>query len=191
VSPDRGITHAIKVGYYVVITLETGPDHPLQSEVPFIALAKVVAKICRTTASRHHVLRLMEGDHLQATTPPRSLKLVDHDAEDGYVVAREQPRRLLGQILIEMNLISERQLEQALEAQQDTGQFLGEILIAHGWLTRTALGDALRLQRDLLSEPDPGLGGGIHARQAVQTHQTTGRPAGTWLAQGPTDSHDR
>ena len=34
----------IKDGYYVVITLETGLDHALQSEAPFIALAKVIAK---------------------------------------------------------------------------------------------------------------------------------------------------
>jgi len=101
------------------------------------------------------------------------------------MVTTKRPRRLLGQILIEMSLITERQLEEALEAQQETGQFLGEILIAHGWLTRAALSDALRLQRDLLSEPDPGLGGGIHVRQAAQTRETSGRPAGTWLAQRP------
>ena len=34
----------IEDGYCVVITLETGLDHPLQSEAPFIALAKVIAK---------------------------------------------------------------------------------------------------------------------------------------------------
>jgi len=28
----------------VIITLETGPEHPLQSETPFIALAKGIAK---------------------------------------------------------------------------------------------------------------------------------------------------
>ena len=91
----------------------------------------------------------------------------------------------MGQILIEMNLILERQLEQALEEQHETGQFLGEILIAHGWLTRTALGKALRVQRDLLVEPEPGLGGGIQARDAgSEPHGTIGRPVGTWLAQG-------
>lgn len=119
------------------------------------------------------------------------LKVVDRDAEDGCVVGvKEQPRRLLGQILIEMLLISERQLEQALEEQNETGQFLGEILIAHGWLTRTALGDALRVQRDLLIEPDPGLGGGIQARDAGEPRGTNGRPVGAWLAQGRPALHD-
>ena len=40
------------------------------------------------------------------------------------VGARDEPRRLLGEILIEMGLVSERQVGQALEAQQETGQFL-------------------------------------------------------------------
>jgi hypothetical protein len=34
----------IKDGYYVTITLNTGPQHPLPTSAPFIALAKVVAK---------------------------------------------------------------------------------------------------------------------------------------------------
>jgi hypothetical protein len=107
------------------------------------------------------------------------------------VGATEQPQRLLGQILIEMGLVSERQVEQALEAQQETGQFLGEILIAHGWVTRTAIGDALRVQRGLLVEPDPGLGGGIQARNVGEHYKTADRSAGAWLAQGRTVRHDR
>jgi hypothetical protein len=31
-------------GYYVTITLSTGPEHPLASSAPLIALAKIVAK---------------------------------------------------------------------------------------------------------------------------------------------------
>lgn len=105
--------------------------------------------------------------------------------------ATEQPRRLLGQILIEMGLVSERQVGQALEAQQETGQFLGEILIARGWVTRTAIGDALRVQRGLLVEPDPGLGGGIQARNVGEHYRTDDRTAGAWLARGRTIGRDR
>ena len=117
---------------------------------------------------------------------------MDRDVEgESMVGATEQPRRLLGQILIEMGLISEWQLEQALEAQRATGQFLGEILIANGWVTRTAIGDALRVQRGLLVEPDPGLGGAMQTRDEGEQHRPTGRPAGAWVAQGRTVRHDR
>ena len=98
----------------------------------------------------------------------------------------EQPRRLLGQILIEMALISEAQLSEALEAQQETGQFLGEILIAHGWVSRPDIGDALRVQRGLLAEPEPGLGGGSQAREAGEPPGIAGRPMGAWVAQSRT-----
>jgi len=100
--------------------------------------------------------------------------------------ATEQPRRLLGQILIENGLISEEQLSLALEAQQETGQFLGEILIAHGWVSRPEVGDALRVQRGLLAEPEPGLGGGSHAREAGEPPGIGGRPMGAWVAQSRT-----
>jgi hypothetical protein len=104
----------------------------------------------------------------------------------GGVGTNEQPRRLLGQILIEMRLISEAQLSHALEEQQETGQFLGEILIAHGWIGRTDVGDALRVQRGQLAEPEPGLGGGPQAPEVGEPATAAGRRMGAWVAQGPT-----
>ena len=115
------------------------------------------------------------------------LKLSARDAEmAGGVGTNEQPRRLLGQILIEMGLISEAQLSHALEEQQETGQFLGEILIAHRWVSRPDVGDALRMQRGLLAEPEPGLGGGPQAREAGEPATAAGRRMGAWVAQGRT-----
>ncbi len=75
--------------------------------------------------------------------------------------AAEQPRRLLGLLLIEMGLISEEQIVQALEAQHRTGELLGEVLIGLGFVTRLAIQDALAKQRGVLLNPDPGFGGGL------------------------------
>lgn len=97
--------------------------------------------------------------------------------------AFKQPRRLLGQILIEMDLISEAQLDEALEAQRGTDQFLGEILIAHRCITRSALGDALRVQSSLLSEPQFGFGGTREAREASETSRVVDRLPSAWLGQ--------
>jgi len=87
-----------------------------------------------------------------------------------------QPRRLLGEILIEMCLISEAQLTQALEEQKATGQYLGEVLIARGWATRRGIADALAVQRTLSAEPEPGLGGGFQARAADEPATWPGEP---------------
>lgn len=91
-----------------------------------------------------------------------ALKLADRDAETrARMGAAEQPRRLLGLLLIEMGLISEEQLVQALEAQEPTGELLGEVLIGLGFLSRLTLQDALAKQRGVLLKPDPGFGGGL------------------------------
>ncbi|MGZ4395113.1 MAG: hypothetical protein ACXVZ2_07110 [Gaiellaceae bacterium] len=78
--------------------------------------------------------------------------------------AAEQPGRLLGLLLIEMGLISEEHLVQALETQQRTGELLGEILIGLGIVTRLAIQDALATQRGELLKPDPGFGGGLRSK---------------------------
>lgn len=73
----------------------------------------------------------------------------------------EQPRRLLGLLMIEMGLISEEQLVQALEVQQRTGERLGEVAIGLGFATRLAIQDALAKQSGVLLKPDAGFGGGL------------------------------
>jgi hypothetical protein len=112
------------------------------------------------------------------------LKLTNRDAEAANVGTTEQPRRLLGQILVEMDLISEDQLDEALGAQRETGELLGEVLIARGFVTRVAIQDALALQRSLLVEPEPGLGGGLRAREVGERASAISRPMGSWVAQG-------
>src|SRR5438093_386815 len=61
--------------------------------------------------------------------------------------AAEQPRRLLGLLLIEMGVISQEQLEEALAVQARTGERLGEILIERGYTSRLAIQDALAEQK--------------------------------------------
>ena len=79
----------------------------------------------------------------------------------GEMDAAEQPRRLLGLLLIEMGLISEEQLVAALAEQDRTGVLLGEILIAQGHAARLAIQDALARQHGALIQPDPGFGSGL------------------------------
>ncbi len=55
--------------------------------------------------------------------------------------------RLIGALIVEKGLITEAQLEFALEEQQTTGALLGEILMAQFGVTRSALETALVAQR--------------------------------------------
>src|SRR5436309_3167238 len=78
--------------------------------------------------------------------------------------ALEQPRRLLGLLLIEMGVISEEPLEQALGVQEESGGRLGDILIARGYTSRLAIQDALAQQSGLWLEPEEGYGTGLRAK---------------------------
>jgi hypothetical protein len=53
---------------------------------------------------------------------------------------------LLGEILIERNVITRRQLERALEAQKQTGQRIGDTLVKIGATTMEQIEQALRVQ---------------------------------------------
>ncbi len=48
-------------------------------------------------------------------------------------------RKRLGDLLVEEGIVSEAQLEQALNAQKNTGRRLGDTLISLGFLSETQL----------------------------------------------------
>src|SRR5436190_24245693 len=89
--------------------------------------------------------------------------------------AAEQPRRLLGLLLMEMGVISQEQLEEALAVQARSGERLGEILIELGHTSRLAIHDALAEQSDLFLEPESGYGTGL--REKLVSREGRGKPA--------------
>jgi len=84
------------------------------------------------------------------------LHLIDHDQEvhvafkDGNVVRAESSTRrrkeLRGDMLIRAGLITERQLEEALEEQKRTLKRLGDILVGAGYIGRVSLREMAHLQ---------------------------------------------
>ena len=52
----------------------------------------------------------------------------------------------LGDMLVEMHLITEEQLQQALKIQKEERERLGATLVKHGFITEAQMVDALRLQ---------------------------------------------
>ena len=59
---------------------------------------------------------------------------------------RRGGRKLIGQMLIERGLITQEQLDQALEAQKQSTQLIGEILIDLGFLQRQPFFETLAEQ---------------------------------------------
>lgn len=60
-------------------------------------------------------------------------------------------KQRLGEWLVDLNLISRRQLEQAMELQSNTGARLGDILVQLGYLSERELSDVLIVQDKLAS----------------------------------------
>ncbi len=60
-------------------------------------------------------------------------------------------KQRVGDWLVELNLISSRQLAEAMQKQTETGERLGTLLVQLGYLTERELGDVLLLQETLAS----------------------------------------
>jgi chromosome segregation ATPase len=67
----------------------------------------------------------------------------------------------LGGLLAAEGLISEKELAEALTAQQGSGKRLGEILVESGLVTKLALARALALQYGVTLEEETGYGNGL------------------------------
>jgi hypothetical protein len=74
------------------------------------------------------------------------------NGEDGD---EEKSPRPLGEILAEQGLVTDAELDRALETQRDGGQKLGEILVAQGSITRLQLASALAEQWTALRKIRP------------------------------------
>jgi hypothetical protein len=77
------------------------------------------------------------------------------------VMSAAQPWLPLGELLVERGLLSQRQLELALQEHQRTGRRLGEVLVAFGFVSHDALANTLleqvglAVERPLLIAPPP------------------------------------
>jgi hypothetical protein len=61
----------------------------------------------------------------------------------------------LGELLVERELLSKRQLELALAEQKRTGKRLGEVLVEYGFLSEQALAATLLDQVGITAAPEP------------------------------------
>jgi hypothetical protein len=79
------------------------------------------------------------------------------------VEAARIPWRPLGCLLVEQGLLSEGELERALEAQASTGRRLGETIVELGFVSHPALSRALAAQYGIELKGETGFGTGLRA----------------------------
>jgi hypothetical protein len=79
------------------------------------------------------------------------------------VEAARIPWRPLGRVLVEHGLLSEDELERALEDQASTGRRLGETLVELGFVSHAALSRALTEQYGIEPKSETGFGTGLRA----------------------------
>jgi len=82
-----------------------------------------------------------DADHAQATTSVPGSAPGSNGSSNG--AGTPEAERAIGDQLIASNLITEAQLEKALEMQRDSGGLLGEVLVSTGALSEQALAHAL------------------------------------------------
>ncbi len=83
---------------------------------------------------------------------PEPLNEADHDAY----------WRPLGQLLVQRGLLTNEELEAALDEQERTGGLLGEILLRNGLLSRLALASSLH-EQSLAREHESGFESGLRS----------------------------
>ncbi len=96
-------------------------------------------------------------------------------------------RRLLGALLAERRAVADREVEEALAHQRETGAKLGEILLEWGLVSRPLLARVLAEQDGVWLEQDRGFGTGLRAeierrhrhRAGLRLSPVARRPAGT------------
>jgi cellulose synthase/poly-beta-1,6-N-acetylglucosamine synthase-like glycosyltransferase len=66
-----------------------------------------------------------------------------------YACIVQTPRQPLGQLLLQNQLITVDQLNNALEVQKHSGDRLGQIVVSHGYINRLALAEALAEQEHM------------------------------------------
>ena len=76
-------------------------------------------------------------------------------SDDADAVEDGEPRRPLGEIFVERGLVTDAQLDIALQIQKEGGEKLGEILVAQGSITRLQLASALAEQWTALRKIRP------------------------------------
>lgn len=70
--------------------------------------------------------------------------------------------RPLGQLLVQRGLLTQDELEAALDEQERTGGLLGEILMRNGLLSKLALASSLH-EQSLAPDPESGFGSGLRS----------------------------
>ena len=90
----------------------------------------------------------LEGEHatIQQTSAEEDEQVETLDAIEEEWQALRGRHRPIGEIFVAGGLISQEQLDRALEEQKRTGQRLGEVLVAHGAVSRLELASALAEQ---------------------------------------------
>src|SRR2546423_15542971 len=99
------------------------------------------------------------------------------------------PSPQLGRILIAAGLLTEAQLEEALEEQEQTSRRLGEIIVRRGFVSGPALANALAEQHGGLLKTEygyaTGLGGDVAKRAAAGSPDETPLPRPRTVEKAP------
>lgn len=114
--------------------------------------------------------------------------LIDCDMEGAGLSSRmgRVARRPLGQVLLDMNLLGEAKLEEALRLSQSRGMLLGHAVVQLGYLTEQQVADALKRQ----GSAAPGLGDVLCGEPVERAITGTGYPMLSILPLGvPAGTH--